>query len=81
MVVIDIAGFTYRGIHSSAYGCFHIPAASERGQDMPAYDVEELDNGYADGGLYVGNRVKARNLSLGCYYESITLEMREGLMR
>lgn len=48
---------------------------------MPAYDVEELDGGFTDGGLYVGNRVKARDFALDCYYEGITLDMREGLMR
>lgn len=71
----------YRGIHSSRFGCFHVPAAAERGRDMPAYEVEELDGGYCDGGLYVGNRVKIRAFSLDCYFDGITLEMREGLLR
>lgn len=76
-----MAGFTYRSIHSSSFGCFHIPGAAERGRDMPEYDVEDLDAGYEDGGLYVGNRVKQRDFVLDCYFEGITLEMREGLIR
>ena len=74
-------GFSYCGVHSSKFGCFHIPNAAERGREMPAYDVEELDTGYGDGGLYVCTRVKIQDFSLDCYFDGITLEMREGLMR
>ena len=36
-----MAGFTYRGIHSSKFGCYYIPDAADRGSDMPDYEVEE----------------------------------------
>lgn len=74
-------GFSYRGIHSSRFGVYYIPDATDRGQDMPAFDVEDLDIGHGDGGLYVQNRVPARDLPLDCYFDGITQDMREGLYR
>lgn len=35
-------GFTYCGIHSSAFGCCYAPDAAAMGGDAPAFDVEEL---------------------------------------
>ena len=36
-----MADFTYRGIHSSKFGCHYVPSAVDRGSDMPVYEVEE----------------------------------------
>lgn len=73
-----MSGFIYRGIHSSKFGCYYIPDALNRGSDMAAFDVEDLDAGYQDGGLHVCTRVKTRDFVLDCYFEGITIQMREG---
>ena len=73
-----MAGFAYRGIHSSKFGCHYVPDATDRGSDMAPYDVEDLDAGDNDGGLHVCTRVRARDFVLDCYFEGITLRMREG---
>lgn len=56
-------GFTYNGIHSSAFGCCYIPNAADQGRDTAAYEVEDLEVAGRDGGYYVGNNVKPREFT------------------
>lgn len=50
-------GFSFAGIHSSAFGCCYHPDAKARGNGMEEYDVEELT---ADGGYYIGAKVNPK---------------------
>ncbi len=65
-------GFTFAGTHSSAYGCWYIPDAKDRGGDMEDYEISELLPDNRDGGYYAGVRVKPRDFELDCYFEEIT---------
>ncbi len=76
--MIDIFGFTYNGVHSSLYGCFYTPTATEQGRDMPPYSVEDIEVDGRDGGYYVGSTVKPREFNLDCFVEDITTEMKAG---
>ena len=53
-------GFSFAGIHSSRFGCWHIPDAKERGGDMEDYEISELLPENRDGGYYIGTRVKPK---------------------
>lgn len=53
-------GFSFMGIHSSAFGCCYRPDAKARGSSMEEYDIEELTADGRDGGYYIGAQVKPR---------------------
>lgn len=73
-------GFSYNGVHSSAFNCFYVPPAAGRGGDMEDYDIVDQQVDGRDGGYYVGDRVEARDFTLECYFEDISLNMRERLL-
>ncbi|MGN0795030.1 MAG: hypothetical protein ACI4MG_11260 [Aristaeellaceae bacterium] len=65
-------GFSFAGVHSGAFGCWHIPDAKERGGGMEDYELSELVPENRDGGYYLGVRAKPRDFELKCYFEEIT---------
>ena len=74
-------GFKYNGIHSSDLGVYYIPDASARGDFFADYEIVDMDRAGRDGGEYYYTRVKTRVRNLDCYYEQITFETREKILR
>ena len=76
-------GFTFKGIHSSAFGVTYIPDESASFEDKADFEVYDEDINWRSGGVYYGYKVKAREFELDCYYEDITRrtyeEMRQWL--
>lgn len=77
-----MAGFSYRGKNIEDFGAvYYIPNESERGQYALPYDVEEQEVNGRDGAYYYGNRVEPRQFDLRCYYEDLTQQTKEDIMR
>ena len=74
-------GFTFAGVHSSALGCWYRPAAKARGDDMPDFEISDLNPESRDGGYYIGSRVRPREFDLDCYFEDVTEETLVGIYR
>lgn len=70
-------GFTYNGIHSSKYNCYHTPNADDRWRESPVFEVYNEEVTGRDGGYCYGYRTKIRTISLKVFYEDITIETRE----
>lgn len=68
-----MAGFSYRGKNIGEFGNIEFaPSASERGESMLPYEVNEEKAGGRAGKYYYGNRVQAREFVLRCFYENLT---------
>ena len=67
-------GFSFAGIHSSVFGCWHIPDARERGDWMEDYELSELIPDNRDGGYYTGVRATPREFELKCFFEEISAQ-------
>lgn len=74
-------GFTYNGKHSSSMGVYFIPDANERGDFQPDFEVIDFERSWHSGGEYLHSRTKTRVFNLSCYYEDITIEQREEILR
>ena len=62
-----MAGFSYRGKNIGEFGEIqYVPSASERGESMLPYEVNEEKAGGKAGEYYYGNRVQARLFTLRC---------------
>ena len=48
---------------------------------MTEYETTDTDYESRDGGYFYGNRVKPKEFSLSCYFEDITTEMKEDMIR
>ena len=60
-------GFSFRGTHCSALGCYYRPSAKSRGDEMESY--------------YIGTWVLLREFELDCYFEEITEAQLEQIYR
>lgn len=74
-------GFTYNGIHCSTYSVYYTPDAAARGSFFSDYDVIDEENGWTPGGNYYKSRVKSKEFSLSCFYDNVTYETRENIIR
>lgn len=74
-------GFTYNDIHSSTYNVGYIPDETQRWRESAEFDVYSKDVAWRDGGYYYGSFVKIRTIELSCYYEEITIAMREKIKK
>ena len=70
-------GFTYNGVHCESLGLYYIPDASDRWNESPDFEVYEDTAASRHGGYWYDTRARTRVFSLNCYFEDITLEMRE----
>lgn len=76
-----MSGFTYNGVHCSAYKVDYIPNAEDRWFADPEFDVYSTDVSWKNGGYYYGSSVKVRNMTLKCYFEEITIAEREDIRK
>lgn len=76
-----MSGFTYNGIHCSAYKVDYIPNAEDRWFADPEFEIYSADVSWKHGGYYYGNRVKVRSIVLKCYFEEITIAEREAIRK
>ena len=74
-------GFTYNGIHCSAYGVYYIPDASDRWYEDPEFENYQKDVTWKNGGYHYGNAVKIRTISIKCYFEEIDIATREKIRK
>jgi len=64
-------GFTYRGKHCEAMGCFYIPDESNISLRMETYDVESATVTGRDGSYHFGTTVNERTFELECFFEHL----------
>lgn len=81
MEVLGMEGFSYNGIHSSDLGVYYVPNAQARGDFFADYEVIDSERVWFSGGEYFKPRVKTRVFELDCYYDQITIEKREKIIR
>lgn len=62
-------------------GVRYTPDPIERGDFYPDFDVLDLERSWNSGGEYFHSRVKTRVFNLSCYYDEITIEQREAILR
>lgn len=74
-------GFTQNGKHSAEMRIHYIPDAQSRGDFYAGYDVISSERSWFAGGEYYKSRVKTRVFTLDCYYEQITIQQRENILR
>ena len=74
-------GFKYRGQHSSDMNVFYIPDALTRGSFQSEYDIIDSERAWQSGGEYFKARVKTKEFKLDCFYDQITYEQREKIIR
>lgn len=72
-----MSGFTYNGVHSERYNCYHIPNENDRWFSSPDFEVYESEVTGKHGGYGYGDRVKIRRFEMRVFYEDITEETRE----
>lgn len=77
-----MAGFSYRGKNIGDFGDIHYaPEASQRGEQALPYEVNEESAGGRPGEYYYGNRVLAREFILRCFYENMTTQAKNDVLR
>lgn len=76
-----MSGFTYNGIHSSAYGVEYIPDASARWWNESDYEVYKKKVAWKNGGYIYGSAANIRTIKLNCYFEEISQATREKIRR
>ena len=76
-----MSGFTYNGVHCSAYGIDYIPDAEDRWFRGADFDVYDADVSWKHGGYYYGNKAKNREFNIKCYFEEITVKQREDIRK
>ena len=74
-------GFTYNGKHTDDLKVKYIPDAIERGDFYADFETIHIERSWFAGGEYFKSRVKTRVFELSCYYEQITREDREAILR
>ena len=74
-------GFTYNGVHCSAYNVYYIPDHADKWFASPEFDIYQKDIGWRHGGYYFGNAVNIRTIELKCYFEEISVATREKIRR
>lgn len=72
-----MTGFTYNGIHCSAFGLYYIPTKEDLWFQDPEYDVYSEDVDWRHGGYYYTSKAKVRTFSLKCYFEEIDVAKRQ----
>lgn len=70
-------GFTYNGIHCSAYNVYYVPDAEDKWFKDPEYEVAKKDVAWRNGGYFYGTYAKIRTFQLKCYFEEIDIATRE----
>lgn len=76
-----MSGFTYNGVHSSAYGVEWIPNADDKWFQDAEFENYDIEAGWHHGGYYFGSFAKTRKITLKCFFEGVTVPMREGIRR
>lgn len=77
-----MGGFSYRGKNIGDFGeIYYAPDASERGEYALPYKVDEQEINGRDGAYYYGNHVEPREFNLRCYYEELTQQTKEDIIR
>lgn len=74
-------GFTYNGIHSSAFGLYYIPNHDELWFNDAEYETYEDDVDWKHGGYYYGSKAKNRTFTIKCYFEEIDVATRQAIKR
>lgn len=74
-------GFTYNGIHCSAYDVGYAPKADVRWWDDPSFETEKKEIAWRHGGYWYGTTVNIREIKLECYFEEITMATREKIRK
>lgn len=72
-----MTGFSYNGIHSSAFGLYYIPSADDLWFADPEYDVYDQSMSWKHGGYYYDSKVKVRKFTIKCYFEEIDTATRQ----
>lgn len=74
-------GFSYRGVHCSAFGVGYIPGAKNRLLASASFSpIEETVTGKA-GGYHYGSKVDIREFELPCFVEDVTIDMLERMLQ
>lgn len=74
-------GFTYNGVHCSAYGVYYIPDASDRWWEEAKYTVRKKAIDWRNGGYLYGSSADIREFTVKCYFEEISIATREKIRR
>lgn len=76
-----MSGFSFNGIHSSAFGVSWIPTADDLWFPDGDFENHETEVNWYNGGYFFGSFSKIRKLTLKCYFENITIAQREGIRK
>lgn len=76
-----MSGFTLDGKYSGDFNLWFIPSPANRMLDLPTFDLREATVTGKDGGYYYGRQAGIREFSLECYFEDISIETFESMMR
>lgn len=74
-----MTGFTYNGIHCSAFGLYYIPTKEDLWFQDPDYDVYSEDVDWRHGGYYYASKAKVRTFNIKCYFEEIDVAKRQAI--
>lgn len=59
----------------------YIPDASARGDFFSDYEILDIERSWSPGGEYFHTRTTSKKKEIECYYEQITLQEREKILR
>lgn len=76
-----MGGFTYNGIHSSAFGVEYAPNAEARWWIGADYEIYQKKVAWKNGGYLYGSAANIRKIKMDCYFEEISIATREKIRR
>lgn len=74
-------GFTYNGIHCSAFNVYYVPDAQDKWFEDAEFEVAKKDVTWRNGGYIYGTYAKIRQFELKCFFEEIDIATREKIRR
>ena len=74
-------GFTYNGIHCSAYNVYYVPDAEDKWFEDPEFEIAKKEVTWRNGGYIYGTYAKIRQFQLKCFFEEINIATREKIRR
>ena len=75
------SGFSFAGKHCSEFGLRYIPDRNDRFPSVPDFSMIDTEVTGRAGGYVYGTKVSARTFDLDCFYEDLSIEQVENIIR